>query len=65
MENTHEVTSVASWRISSAQQFADALTVWEQKFIASLRRQRTPISQKQQTVLDAILVKARRAEAMA
>jgi len=41
------------------------LTAWERDFARSLRRQRSPISEKQIAVLDQILQKLRRAQARA
>jgi hypothetical protein len=45
--------------------FGDLLTDWEQRFISTLRRQRTPISPKQIAIIEQIVDKVRRAEAMA
>ena len=51
--------------ISYCLEKAEALTDWESNFVATLGRQRSPISPKQLAVLDQILEKARRAEARA
>jgi hypothetical protein len=43
----------------------EKLTAWEQDFVMSLSRQRSPISTKQIGILDQILAKVRRAAARA
>ena len=46
-------------------QHADALTDWERNFARSIARQQSPLTLKQRVVLDRLVEKAQRAEAMA